>query len=105
MFARITEVKDVTTTEAAVKIVVAETKVEAVKAIEVAGTVIKEEIITTKTEDNIKSDSFLPRREILFLNFIFKFLIHILCQIIQLQWTRKSFTSQSIEREMKYPKI
>jgi hypothetical protein len=71
MFARITEVKDVMTTEATVKIIVAETTVEAVKAIEMAETVIKEEIITTKTEDNIKSDSFLPRREILFFNFIF----------------------------------
>jgi hypothetical protein len=71
MFARITEVKDVTTTEATVKIIVAETTVEAVKAIEMAETVIKEEIITTKTEDNIKSDSFLRRREILLFNFIF----------------------------------
>jgi hypothetical protein len=73
MFARITEVKDVTTTEATVKIIVAETTVEAVKAIEMAETVFKEEIITTKTEDNIKSDSFLPRREIhdFIHNFIF----------------------------------
>ncbi len=37
--------------------------------------------------------------------FLTLFLIQILCQIIQLQCTSKSFTSQSIEREMKYPKI
>jgi hypothetical protein len=78
MFARITEVKDVTTTEATVKIIVAETKVEAVKAIEMAGTVIKEEIITTKTEDNINfcvDEKYCD---------VTLFSIQILCQIIQL---------------------